>query len=156
LRFLNHLIKKHRYWRESELKMNEQLTAEQLQARFLKHLIDTENPCSVSLFKTNKGANEKDELAKKGDTVVKAIVKVNDSSFDLSKKVGDKYVHMLALMEYMSTDDKFQNLVETQGMKLKDSIENINYTDSSISNYDRDANKPKDLVCLTFSSSYSF
>ena len=136
--------------------MNEQLTAEQLQARFLKHLIDTENPCSVSLFKTNKGANEKDELAKKGDTVVKAIVKVNDSSFDLSKKVGDKYVHMLALMEYMSTDDKFQNLVETQEMKLKDSIENINYTDSSISNYDRDANKPKDLVCLTFSSSYSF
>ena len=136
--------------------MNEQLTAEQLQARFLKHLIDTENPCSVSLFKTNKGANEKDELAKKGDTVVKAIVKVNDSSFDLSKKVGDKYVHMLALMEYMSTDDKFQNLVEKQEMKLKDSIENINYTDSSISNYDRDANKPKDLVCLTFSSSYSF
>lgn len=136
--------------------MNEQLTADQLQARFLKHLIDTENPCSVSLFKTNKGANEKDELAKKGDTVVKAIVKVDDSSFDLSKKVGDKYVHMLALMEYMSTDDRFQNLVETQEMKLKDSIENINYTDSSISNYDKDPNKPKDLVCLTFSSSYSF
>ena len=136
--------------------MNTEITAEQLQARFLKYLIDTDNPCSVSLFKTNKGVNEKDELAKKGDKVVNAIVRVDDNSFDLSKKVGDKYVHMLALMEYMSTDDRFQTLVETQGMKLKDSIENINFTDTSISNYDKDANKPKDLVCLTFSSAYSF
>ena len=136
--------------------MNTEITAEQLQARFLKYLIDTDNPCSVSLFKTNKGVNEKDELAKKGDTVVKAIVRVDDNSFDLSKKVGDKYVHMQALMEYMSTDDRFQTLVETQGMKLKDSIEKINYTDTSISNYDKDAYKPKDLVCLTFSCAFSF
>lgn len=120
------------------------------------HLNNTTSPCEVRLFSTNNGKDEKDLIAKPKDTVVKAMVEVKDDKFDLSKKVNGKYVNMLALMEYITTDDRFQTLVETQDMELADSPDKFRYSDSSIFNYDKDANKPKNIVCLTFSSSLSF
>lgn len=120
------------------------------------HLNSTDSPCQVRLFSTNNGKDEKDLIAKPKDTVVKAMVEVKDDKFDLSKKVNGEYVYMRALMEYITTDDKFQTLVESQDMELADSPDNFRYSDSSIFNYDKDDNKPKNIVCLTFSSSLSF
>ena len=54
-------------------------------------------------------------------------------------------------MSYLTTDNYFDKLVERR--ELSCDLSKGSYSDTSLFNYEKDANKPKNIICLSFDTS---
>tara|TARA_B100000214_G_C23943546_1_gene616898 strand:- start:1003 stop:1374 length:372 start_codon:yes stop_codon:yes gene_type:complete len=114
--------------------------------KFEQHLDNSSKPLKFRPMKTNNGKGKDDIPAVAGDKVMKLFIEVKDDSFDLSHNgMAD------ALMSYLTTDDYFDKLVSRR--ELSCDLSKASYTDTSFFNYETDANKPKNIICLSFDNS---
>tara|TARA_Y100000768_G_C23346720_1_gene393472 strand:- start:44 stop:415 length:372 start_codon:yes stop_codon:yes gene_type:complete len=114
--------------------------------KFEQHLDSSSKPLKFRPMKTNNGKGKDDIPAVAGDKVMKLFIEVKDDSFDLS---SNGMVN--ALMSYLTTDDYFDKLVARN--ELTCDLTKASHTSTSFFNYETDANKPKNIICLSFDNS---
>ena len=114
--------------------------------QFEQHLNDSSKPLKFRPMKTNNGKGKDDIPAVAGDKVMKLFIEVKDDIYDLSSNgMVD------ALMSYLTADDYFDKLVRRR--ELTCDLSKGSYQDTSFFNYEKDKNKPKNIICLSFDTS---